>query len=80
MGCPEKVADVPEVLFADDVLLTAKSATGLQELLDIASKWGEDRQMKMERKRREKRSSRIREDKTSDIRTGWKKPREKHPR
>ncbi len=41
-----EVVDVPEVLFADDVLLTAKSASGLQELLEIASKWGEDRQMK----------------------------------
>ncbi len=39
-GVQENVADVPAVLFADDVLLTAKSATGLQELLDIASKWG----------------------------------------
>ncbi len=45
-GVSREVADVPAVLFADDVLLTAKSATGLQELLDIASKWGEDRQMK----------------------------------
>ncbi len=45
-GVSREVADVPEVLFADDVLLTAKSATGLQELLDIASKWGEDQQMK----------------------------------
>ncbi len=45
-GVSREVADVPAVLFAGDVLLTAKSATGLQELLDISSKWGEDRQMK----------------------------------
>ncbi len=42
---PREVADVPAVLFADDVLLTAKTSTGLQTLLDIASKWANDRQM-----------------------------------
>ncbi len=38
------IADIPAVLFADDVLLTAKSPEGLQTLLVIATKWGEDRQ------------------------------------
>ncbi len=54
MGCPEKSRTYQQYLFADDVLLTAKSATGLQELLDIVSKWGEDRQMKWKRESREK--------------------------
>ncbi len=43
---PRNVADVPGVLFADDVLLSAKSTSGLQSLLDIASKWGNDFQMR----------------------------------
>ncbi len=38
---PRYVADVPAVLFADDVLVTAKTPEGLQTLLDIASKVGE---------------------------------------
>ncbi len=40
------VADVPGVLFADGMLLSAKSTSGLQCLLDIASKWGNDFQMR----------------------------------
>ncbi len=36
---------LPAVLFVDDVLLAAKSPPGLQRLLDIATKWAEDRQM-----------------------------------
>ncbi len=48
-GVPKEVADVPAVLFADDVLLTA----GLQALLDIANKWAMDNQMNLEYKGRE---------------------------
>ncbi len=44
-GVPNEVADVPAVLFADDVLLTAKTSSGLQALLDIATKWAMDNQM-----------------------------------
>ncbi len=43
---PRDVADIPVVLLAYDVLLTADSTKGLQKLLEIATNWGEDRQMK----------------------------------
>ncbi len=42
---PRYVADFPAELFADGVLVTAKTSTGLQALLDIASKWTNDRRM-----------------------------------
>ncbi len=37
---PSVVADVPAVLFADDVLLTSETAVGLQRLLHVVTKWG----------------------------------------
>ncbi len=42
---PRETADVPAVLFVDDVLLSAKSPEGLQNLLDIVSGWAQDYQM-----------------------------------
>ncbi len=42
---PRETADLAAVLFADDVLLSAKSPERLQSLLDIASAWAQDYQM-----------------------------------
>ncbi len=42
---PRETADLAAVLFADDVLLSAKSPEGLRSLLDIASAWAQDYQM-----------------------------------
>ncbi len=44
-GTHSDAAYVPALLFADDVLITAKSPTGPQALLGIASNWAIDRQM-----------------------------------
>ncbi len=44
-AAPKHWADVPAVLFADDVLLSAKTPTALQGLLDIATCWAEERGM-----------------------------------
>ncbi len=50
----EKPPTYLAVLFADDVLLSAKSPEGLQNLLDIASAWAEDYQNGLEHKARKK--------------------------
>ncbi len=42
---PRVVADVPAVLFADDVLLTSETAVGAPEAVRCCDKVGEDRQM-----------------------------------
>ncbi len=42
---PRDTTDVQAVLFADDVLLSAKSPEGLENLLDIASVWVQDYKM-----------------------------------
>ncbi len=52
-GVSEEVANVPAVLFADNVLLTAKTPSGLQVLLDIATNWATDNQNELEYKSRE---------------------------
>ncbi len=42
---PARMSDVPAILFADDVLLSAKSPEGLRRLMDVSTTWAEDRGM-----------------------------------
>ncbi len=44
-AAPKHWADVPAVLSADDALLSAKTPTALQGLLDIVTYWAEERGM-----------------------------------
>ncbi len=55
-------ADVPAVLFADDVILLAMSPTALQRLLDIATIWATENGMTWNTKKRKERSTRKRRD------------------
>ncbi len=42
---PAHMSDIPAVLFADDVLLSAKSPEGLQRLMDVSTNWAKERGM-----------------------------------
>ncbi len=79
-GASREVADVPAVLFTDGALLTANFASGLQKLLDVASKWGDDRQMKWNVNAEKSEVLESGEAKKSDIRAAWKSPSGKLPK